>query len=73
MAYCETVKLVGNYKIEIALKSSKEIRERGVFGEGVGLDYLTLTRSAETLSGVKPSASPCQSNWGRLDGRDVCT
>ncbi|WP_069683543.1 excinuclease ABC subunit UvrA, partial [Legionella parisiensis] len=39
------------YKGEIATKINKEIVERLGFLVNVGLDYLSLTRSAETLSG----------------------
>ncbi|MCE0724847.1 MULTISPECIES: excinuclease ABC subunit UvrA [Legionella] len=39
------------YKGEIAAKINKEIVERLGFLVNVGLDYLSLTRSAETLSG----------------------
>ncbi len=38
-------------KGEIAAKITKEIRERLTFLVNVGLDYLSLSRSAETLSG----------------------
>lgn len=50
MAYYETLKLDGA-KGEIADKIIKEIKERLEFLVSVGLDYLTLARSAETLSG----------------------
>ena len=50
MAYYEQLKLDGA-KGEIAAKIIKEIRERLEFLVSVGLDYLTLARSAETLSG----------------------
>ena len=50
MAYYEQLKLEGA-KGEIADKIIKEIRERLEFLVSVGLDYLTLARSAETLSG----------------------
>ena len=50
MAYYEQLKLEGA-KGEIAAKIIKEIRERLEFLVSVGLDYLTLARSAETLSG----------------------
>lgn len=50
MAYYEQLKL-GGAKGEIADKIIKEIRERLEFLVSVGLDYLTLARSAETLSG----------------------
>lgn len=39
------------YRGEIAAKINKEITERLGFLVNVGLDYLSLTRSAETLSG----------------------
>lgn len=48
--YYENLKLEGA-KGEIAAKIVKEIRERLEFLVSVGLDYLTLARSAETLSG----------------------
>lgn len=44
------LKLTGN-RGEIATKINKEIVERLGFLVNVGLDYLSLTRSAETLSG----------------------
>ena len=44
------MKLNGS-KEKIAEKILKEIRERLTFLEDVGLSYLTLDRSAETLSG----------------------
>ncbi|RMO38865.1 UvrABC system protein A [Pseudomonas savastanoi pv. glycinea] len=48
--YFETLKLTGR-RGEIADKILKEIRERLQFLVNVGLDYLTLDRSADTLSG----------------------
>lgn len=48
--YYEQLSLVG-HKGEIADKIFKEIRQRLGFLSKVGLDYLTLARSAETLSG----------------------
>ncbi|WP_298623728.1 excinuclease ABC subunit UvrA [uncultured Legionella sp.] len=42
---------LSGYKGEIAAKINKEIIERLGFLVNVGLDYLSLTRSAETLSG----------------------
>ena len=50
MHFFETLKLTGN-RGEIAEKIFKEINERLNFLVNVGLDYLTLDRSAETLSG----------------------
>lgn len=44
------------YKGEIAAKINKEIVERLGFLVNVGLDYLSLARSAETLSGAKHNA-----------------
>ncbi|MCZ8133278.1 MAG: excinuclease ABC subunit UvrA [Steroidobacteraceae bacterium] len=46
----EELKLPG-WRGEIAVKIVKEIADRLGFLENVGLDYLTLDRSAETLSG----------------------
>ncbi|WP_066800525.1 excinuclease ABC subunit UvrA [Moraxella oblonga] len=48
--YYQDLQLSG-HKGEIADKIFKEIRERLGFLNKVGLDYLTLARSAETLSG----------------------
>ena len=48
--YFATLSLTGQ-RGEIAAKILKEIRERLQFLVNVGLDYLTLDRSAETLSG----------------------
>lgn len=48
--YFESLKLSGKQG-EIAEKILKEIRERLSFLVNVGLDYLSLERSAETLSG----------------------
>ena len=49
-AYFETLRLEG-HKAEIGEKILKEILQRLQFLVNVGLDYLTLERSAETLSG----------------------
>jgi len=48
--YCQTLTLPGR-KGEIAEKILKEVRQRLQFLVNVGLDYLTLERSADTLSG----------------------
>ena len=48
--FIKAMKLKGAKK-EIAAKILKEIKERLTFLEDVGLSYLTLDRSAETLSG----------------------
>ncbi|MDO4894636.1 excinuclease ABC subunit UvrA [Moraxella sp.] len=48
--YYENLQILGA-KGEVADKIFKEIRERLGFLNKVGLDYLTLARSAETLSG----------------------
>ncbi|MGB5559283.1 MAG: excinuclease ABC subunit UvrA [Paracoccaceae bacterium] len=51
-AWCETVpKHLTNQKNEIARAILKEIRERLGFLNNVGLEYLTLSRNAGTLSG----------------------
>ena len=50
LAVFESLQLDG-WRGEIALKIQKEIRERLQFLSDVGLQYLTLDRSAETLSG----------------------
>jgi len=50
MGYFETLALPGR-RGEVAEKILKEIRLRLSFLVNVGLDYLTLNRSAETLSG----------------------
>ena len=54
--FFETLDLDGNKK-QIAEKILKEITERLGFLINVGLDYLNLSRSAETLSGGEASAS----------------
>ncbi len=48
--FFETLELFGK-KGEIAEKINKEIRERLTFLVNVGLEYLSMSRSAETLSG----------------------
>ena len=48
--FFKTLKLAGK-RGEIAEKITKEIRERLSFLVNVGLEYLSLSRSAETLSG----------------------
>ena len=48
--YYKTLK-IGGHKGEVAEKIFKEINERLNFLVSVGLDYLSLARSAETLSG----------------------
>jgi excinuclease ABC subunit A len=50
LKFFNTLDLAGK-KGEIAAKITKEIRERLSFLVNVGLDYLSLSRSAETLSG----------------------
>ncbi|MGH8307885.1 MAG: excinuclease ABC subunit UvrA [Gammaproteobacteria bacterium] len=50
LGFFEKLKLPG-WRGEIATKIVKEIRERLSFLVNVGLDYLSLDRSAETLSG----------------------
>jgi excinuclease ABC subunit A len=50
LGFVKVMKLDGA-KEKIAEKILKEIRERLTFLEDVGLNYLTLDRSAETLSG----------------------
>ena len=50
LAYFDRLKLVGS-KAEIADKVVREIRSRLRFLNDVGLNYLSLDRSAETLSG----------------------
>jgi excinuclease ABC subunit A len=50
LAFFEQLNLPGQ-KGEIAEKINKEIRERLTFLVNVGLEYLSLSRSAETLSG----------------------
>ena len=60
--YFETLKLKGKQG-KIAEKILKEIRERLQFLVDVGLNYLTLDRSAETLVGRRSAThSPGQSN-----------
>lgn len=50
LAFFEKLKLAG-WRGEIAVKIVKEIRERLSFLNDVGLNYLTLDRQADTLSG----------------------
>ncbi|QIM62895.1 excinuclease ABC subunit A [Pasteurellaceae bacterium Orientalotternb1] len=50
LLFFETLQLVGQ-RAKIAEKILKEIRERLQFLVNVGLNYLSLSRSAETLSG----------------------
>lgn len=50
VSFVKKVKLKG-YRADIAVKILKEIIDRLTFLEDVGLEYLTLDRSAETLSG----------------------
>jgi excinuclease ABC subunit A len=50
LAFFEQLKLPG-WRGEIALKIVKEIRERLTFLSDVGLNYLTLDRQADSLSG----------------------
>jgi excinuclease ABC subunit A len=50
LAHFETLHLVGN-KADIAEKVMREIRSRLKFLNDVGLSYLSLERSADTLSG----------------------
>ncbi|PHM25856.1 excinuclease ABC subunit UvrA [Xenorhabdus ehlersii] len=50
MAFFQNIKLSGQ-RAQIAEKVLKEIRDRLKFLVNVGLNYLTLSRSAETLSG----------------------
>ncbi len=50
LAFFDTLKLTG-WRGEIAVKIVKEIRERLTFLNDVGLNYLTLDRQADSLSG----------------------
>ncbi|MDH4289905.1 MAG: excinuclease ABC subunit UvrA, partial [Aquincola sp.] len=50
LAHFETLHLIGN-KADIADKVTREIRSRLKFLNDVGLSYLSLDRSADTLSG----------------------
>ncbi|MEP6897207.1 MAG: excinuclease ABC subunit UvrA [Rhodanobacter sp.] len=50
LAFFDKLKLTG-WRGEIAVKIVKEIRERLTFLNDVGLNYLTLDRQADTLSG----------------------
>ncbi|MEO5771823.1 MAG: excinuclease ABC subunit UvrA, partial [Burkholderiaceae bacterium] len=50
LAHFETLHLVGN-KADIAEKVTREIRSRLKFLNDVGLNYLSLDRNADTLSG----------------------
>ncbi|OOG61522.1 excinuclease ABC subunit A [Rhodanobacter sp. B04] len=50
LAFFDTLKLTG-WRGEIAVKIVKEIRERLSFLNDVGLNYLTLDRQADSLSG----------------------
>ena len=60
-------------KGEIADKIFKEIRERLHFLVSVGLNYLSLARSAETLSGGEAQRIRFSlTNWCRFNGCHVC-
>ena len=64
LAFFDGLKLPGK-RGEISVKIIKEIRERLEFLVNVGLDYLTLDRSADTLSGGEAHAHPAgQPNRG---------
>nr|BFE93719.1 hypothetical protein GCM10020185_42550 [Pseudomonas brassicacearum subsp. brassicacearum] len=69
--YFGGLKLTGR-RGEIADKILKEIRERLQFLVNVGLDYLTLDRSADTLSGGEAQRIRLASQIGAgLVGGDV--
>ena len=61
--YFEQLRLEGR-KGEIANKIMKELRARYRFLVDVGLNYLTLNRSAETLSGARRSSIRLASQIG---------
>ena len=71
LGYFLTLRLEGS-KHEIADKVIKEITARLSFLNNVGLDYLSLDRSADTLSGGEAQRIRLASQIGSgLDGRDV--
>ena len=50
MAFFNNIKLLG-FRAQVASKINQEIKNRLNFLIDVGLDYLSLSRTAETLSG----------------------
>ncbi len=69
--YFDGLKFKGKKK-DIAEKILKEIQDRLRFLIDVGLNYLTLNRSAETLSGGEAQRIRfSQPDWGRPGGGDV--
>ncbi len=72
LTFFETLELTGA-KLAIADKIVKEIRNRLKFLTNVGLEYLSLSRSAETLSGGEAQRIRLASQIGSgLTGRNVC-
>jgi excinuclease ABC subunit A len=72
LSFFMTLRLEGA-KREIADRVIKEIVSRLTFLNNVGLDYLSLDRSADTLSGGEAQRIRLASQIGSgPDGRDVC-
>jgi len=51
------------WRAEVAARILKDVRDRLRFLKDVGLDYLTLDRSAETLSGGEAQRIRSPARW----------
>ena len=69
--YFKSLKL-DDKRQQIATKVLHEIEQRLSFLVNVGLNYLSLSRSAETLSGGEAQRIRLASQIGAAGGRDVC-